>query len=653
MKLSIVTFVLLGVCLKAQIDTTITSGRILQDILEESSIDLEEDYLYDQLEELSDNPIELNKATIDQLLTIPFLDLNSAKLIIDYRKEYGKFYSTNELKLIDGLDNDMAEVLRLFTTVEKYEPEQGFTISDYSLELRSRFIKDLQSRRGFEEGDYLGNEFKSYQRLKFRSSSINASTLVEKDAGEKKFNDFTSYSVSLNNFHFINKLALGDYLIEFGQGLIYWGPYSFGKGAEAVRTVSRSARTIRDYTSTDENQFFRGGAVQLNFSKINFSFFYSDHSIDGNIDTAAGLITSLPVSGYHRTTNEIAKVDLVKEKAIGGIISFEIFDGLNIGAAYQNIKYDRALAKDGIYDPQGSQFTFYSFSYSWIVNNFRFSGETAYNQISAANIHNLEWILSNEFSLMTSIRSYPRNFFSIRGTGFGESSNTSNEFGVYNGIRWRSDFGVFNFYYDQFKFPTASFYSKFPSTGDEFLLDYQVRPFKKTLLNIRIKRENKEISDEINGNEITLNQSRTNFRINYDYYVTKNVRMRSRLEYVFFDQTKINNHEKGYLIFQDIRYDPLENLRFYGRIVLFDTESYNSRVYQFENDVRGILYNPALFGQGTRWYLIIEYDFLNYFKVSAKYSELYKPDEFLIGSGLNEISGNLDNRFTLQLDINF
>ena len=654
MKYPITILLLLSSFAFAQVDTTeITSGELLRDILEESSIDLEEDYLYDQLEELQDNPINLNTADVNTLLTIPFLDLKSAKLIIEYRKEFGQFYSANELTLIEELDRGLAEALPLFTTVEAYDDESFLDFSNFSFELRSRFIQDLQDRRGFTEGDYLGGKYKSYQRFKIRSVRFNAAALVEKDAGEKEFNDFTSFSASVNNYSFIDKITIGDYLVEFGQGLIYWGPYSFGKGAEAVRTISRSPRTIRDYTSTDENQFFRGGAAKLSFGQTSLTVHYSNHGIDGNIDTATGLITSLPVSGYHRTQNELDKTNNVTETSFGAISSTTLFDKLDIGFAFQNISYDREIEANDRFDPKGDSFNFYSTSYSFLHDNIRISGEFAYNTISVASIHSLEWILSKNLSFLTSVRNYPRNFYSIRGTGFGESSTTSNEFGIYNGIRWRGDFGIINFYYDQFKFPAESFFSDFSSAGDEFLVDYQVRPFSRTILNVRLKREKKEVTETIEDEDVILDQFKTNIRLNYDYYVTRNLRFRTRIEYVFFDQTVTELHETGYLLLHDFRYDPLDYLRFYGRVVLFDTDSYDSRVYQFENDVRGVLFNPALFGKGTRWYFILEYDFLNYFKISAKYSELYKPDEFTLSSGLNEIPDNLDNRLTLQLDIKF
>lgn len=637
----------------AQVDSSFTTDQIIQDILEESSIDLEEDYLYDLLEELENNPVNLNTADINTLLTIPFLDLNSAQAILDYRERFGKFFSQKELLVVEGLDQNVAKALQLFTTTQDIVTKPFIDLSGVSFELRSRFVQDLQDKQGFLDGSYLGSEYKSYQRAKLKIGNFNFAGLIEKDAGEEKINDFISASVSMNDYHFINKLTVGDYLIEFGQGLIYWGPYSFGKGSEAVRTISRSARYLKDYTSTDENQFYRGAAGNFQFDNFDLTVFYSNNKRDANIDSSTNEITSLPISGYHRTATEVEKIDLVKEQSFGGILSVDLFNSLTLGFAYQNFEYDYQLKKSDLFSPSGKSFNFFSTSYSFIYNKIRLSGEIAYNEISVASINSLEWVLTDKLSFVTSVRNYPRNFYSFRGTGFGESSNTSNEFGIYNGIRWRFDYGIINFYYDQFKFPYSSFYSDYPSSGDEFILDYQFRPVPKSLLNFRVKRENKELSQTIDDEDFTINQNRTNLRLNYDYYVLKNLRLRSRIEYVFFDQTINEVHETGYLLLQDFRYDLFQNLRFYGRLIIFDTESYDSRVYQFENDVRGILNNPALYGKGTRWYFMIEYDFLDFARISAKYSELYKPDELTLGSGDNEILGNLDNRITVQLDIKF
>ena len=112
-------------------------------------------------------------------------------------------------------------------------------------------------------------------------------------------------------------------------------------------------------------------------------------------------------------------------------------------------------------------------------------------------------------------------------------------------------------------------------------------------------------------------------------------------------------YEKGLLLFTDINFRPTSGIYFAGRIIFFRTDSYDSRVYEFENDLTGVISNPALFGEGMKWYFVLKYKSNFGATVSFKYSELYKPNDKTIGSGYNQINGPLDNKIGLQIDWNF
>jgi hypothetical protein len=116
---------------------------------------------------------------------------------------------------------------------------------------------------------------------------------------------------------------------------------------------------------------------------------------------------------------------------------------------------------------------------------------------------------------------------------------------------------------------------------------------------------------------------------------------------------QVNRNENGFLIFQDVRYRPVQLYQLYVRFTIFDTKNYDTRIYAFENDLTGILTNNALFGQGTRWYILFKLSPLNTLDISIKYAETFKPKEDVLSSGLNEIEGSLDNRISFQLDLNF
>ena len=88
-----------------------------------------------------------------------------------------------------------------------------------------------------------------------------------------------------------------------------------------------------------------------------------------------------------------------------------------------------------------------------------------------------------------------------------------------------------------------------------------------------------------------------------------------------------------------------------ARVIFFDTDSFDSRVYEFENDVRGVFANPALFGRGMRWYALVRLKIAAFLGVSAKYAETYRDDVKTMGSGADAIARNVMSRLNIQLDI--
>ncbi len=87
------------------------------------------------------------------------------------------------------------------------------------------------------------------------------------------------------------------------------------------------------------------------------------------------------------------------------------------------------------------------------------------------------------------------------------------------------------------------------------------------------------------------------------------------------------------------------------RLVLFKTDSYNSRIYEFENDLSGVMSTPPLYGDGMRWYLFARYKTAMGIDISLKYAETIMPNELSLGSGDTWINSNVDNRLSLQVDL--
>ena len=223
------------------------------------------------------------------------------------------------------------------------------------------------------------------------------------------------------------------------------------------------------------------------------------------------------------------------------------------------------------------------------------------------------------------IRNYPVGFNSLHGSRFGERSGArGGEFGIYNGFRWRTSIGTLNLYFDQFKYPYASYTNPLPSDGNEFMIRYTTKVLKNCEVGFKYRLGNKEKAFLVDGEEIMAKRHKQSFRLEYSYTVNSRLRLKTRFEYISVLVKDYFSREEGFLFYEDIRLIPLEGLLLYGRIIFFRTDSFNSAIYEYENDLAGILSSRSLYCEGARYYIAIRYRIYN--KIS-RLSEIFRNSE--------------------------
>jgi len=657
--LLLLTVVLIQQYLFAQTDTSkVDIQEIIDELFNEPSTETDNSDLYNKIEDLINHPMDLNKADITDLQQIPTIDFLTAKAIIDYRNKHGKFKYKDDILLIKSLTNAQKRKLYPFVTVKQKnkaiirEPEIEKIFYNSQIKLRSRIINDLQTRKGFIDGKFSGSKPKIYNRLLASYNNYNVGVLTEKDQGENSLTDFNSFFLQTEDNSYLTNLVVGDYTLEFGQGLALWSPYGFAKGPDAIYPVKKKNRNITPYRIANENNFFRGVAAAASFNSYKLSAFYSNNKFDANIDSVTSGILSAPIDGLHRTTTEIRKRKSAKEIFKGIRLDYISNKSINVGILYYNTQFSNSFASTSIFDLNGNNFNYYSIYYDLFFDKINIFGEVAYNGTAVASITNVQFAIKRNLIWVTSIRNYPRNFINIHGFSFGERSGAvTNEVGIYNGIRWRLPIGVLDAYYDQFKFPFATFSNPVSTQGDEFLINLRSKPSRKVKTVLRYKIENKEITEKINGTLQIVDRKRQNLRGEFIYQASSSLRLKSRLEITNYRIPALAKNEFGYLVFQEIKIKPINNLSIISRIIFFNSNSFNSSVYEYEYDLKGLLTNVGLSGHGTRWYIVSIYKLTNFLNISLKYAETYKPDEKQLSSGESLIYNNIDNRLSLQLDL--
>ena len=126
--------------------------------------------------------------------------------------------------------------------------------------------------------------------------------------------------------------------------------------------------------------------------------------------------------------------------------------------------------------------------------------------------------------------------------------------------------------------------------------------------------------------------------------------LRSRIELLWYNNNNNKtNAEKGFLTFLDFLYKPLLSpLAGVLRLQYFETDSYDSRIYAYENDVLYSYSIPAFYDKGYRYYLTVNYDLGKKISFWLRWAQTIYRDKATVGSGLDEIKGNKKSELKLQ-----
>ncbi len=610
--------------------------------------------LLDDLAWRKDHPFDLNTISKEELQSLPGITPFEADRFIEFRSGVRRFTAVRQLRVIQDVGEDLYDKLSPYVIVMN-ESREG------TLQLRSRTSRDLQPRRGTLDSTFIGSSFKSYNRVSIGAGDLQAGALFEKDGGERFSNSFVSGYAAINDIGPFSRVVAGDFNVDAGQGLVLWRGSAFGKGGDGVSAVKKSGTGAQPYRSTDEFNFFRGVAanasVDFEAGRLDVTAFFSRRLLDASADTIEG-VTSFYEEGLFRTTNELQKQRAVTEQLAGGRVQFTSVDGWSVGSTAYRSTFDKPIASDRIYEFTGSTQQVFGVDAAVSMGRVSAFGEVARSGDGAvAGIAGTILNIGRKSNVALVYRDYGPAFNNFHASGFGEHSDTKNERGFYFGLdiqalRWLK----FSGYVDQFRFPWRTFSNPLPATGHEILAQAEADVAPKVDLALRFTHKSTEGTEsEIDpfGRDTRpiIDRSQQKYRMTVSYKATPRVTVKGRLEFTGVNYDVLGRKERGYLLFQDFRYSASKAFSIEGRLIFFHTDSYDSRLYEYENDLRGVFSNPALYGIGRRWYMMVRCNVANILTLSAKYSETQKEGVTSMGSGVTEILGDVDNRLALQVDV--
>ena len=660
--------------------------EVIAEQFEEEDVDFTT--LFDDLSRYYDTPLNLNTATEEALTSLFLLTDRQVLELLEYRKKYKRILTLYELPHIFGFDRATVDLILPFVTVDGGAGQETMPLGKRFKYGRSqlflRYQRVLEEMEGYSDIEdsvlaqnpnkrYLGSPDKLYLRYRFQySNTLSIGITGEKDPGEQFFSgdqkagfDFYSGHLFLRDIGPVRKVVVGDFQAQFGQGLAVWSGLAFGKSV-IVRNMKKNGVGIKPYTSVDENIFMRGAATTLGLGKVEVTAFGSYKSIDGNmgtVDTASSFeeafVTSFQETGYHRTPGELEDKHAVNQLVGGGHVAYRT-ERANIGVSGVYTQYDTPLDRDerpyNQFDFEGDQNYNASIDYNAFAGPFNLFGESAISQSGGmAHLHGMMTELDSRVRFIGLFRHYDRDYHGLMANGFGEGGNTINETGWIMGVEAKLHKYVdVHGYADFYKSRWLGFGRNSPTNGQDYVGQVNVRPGRNSLIYLRYKWEGKASNNDLEqaGVEFPVVEPKQQARLHFDQRLGA-IKLRSRVEWTRFEPND-GDVENGYMVYQDVVWKFTKfPMNIAVRYAIFQTDSYDTRIYAYENDVLYAFSIPAYYYRGTRAYLTLKYSPTRKIDIWLRWGQFFYNDRDVISSGLNQINGNTKTEVKAQVRLKF
>jgi len=627
----------------AQPDTDLNKQNIIEQRIEvivstlDETVELDYTNLFEDLSYYYEHPINLNRASAEDLRDLYLLTDIQINALQKHIATFGALRSIYELQSIRGFDINTIRIIQPFVTVQAAGLLEDFSwkniLKEGSSDLFLRYRRTLQEQKGYlpdevsgEAADFLGSPDYLYSRYRFTyRKNISAGFTLEKDAGESLNNgpDFYSAHLFIRNNNRIKAIALGDFQAQFGQGLTFWNGLGFGK-SPFVMNVKKNAQGLRPYSSVNESLYLRGAGTTIALGKFEITALASIKKMDGNVvsieDTTITddniIVSSLLNSGFHRTANELADKHTIDERIYAGNIKYSTRT-FSAGLTAARLEYSSDLQPRAqlyqLYRFSGRENTNIGFDYQKVFRNFNFFGEisrSANGGVAALNgmIASIHPRISVSAVHRHFSKDYQVQYFNV----FAESTTPQNERGLFVGMEANIAKGwTLTAYSDQIVYPWLRFNVQAPSRNSDYLFQLNYKPDKKQdfYIRYRVRNGSEDAGEEGELVDYPVPERQQNFRVNATYQPHPNVQMRSRLEWNVYEKEN-EGRASGFMCYQDVIWKKMgSKISLNVRYALFNTPSYDTRIYAYESDVLYAFSIPGYYGQGQRMYGLVLLDF--------------------------------------------
>ena len=598
-------------------------------IIERFSQNFQEDNVDGEnvIQELLLEAIDLNSALPAELYSLPFLTSSQIDSFISIRKRFTYFENLDHaLRALRVSGDTLAFCRQVFRLSMPKEPISWNAAGRWRIGRPEKIDEKWQ-----------GMPYRLYNRIGGQVGEFNFGTLTEQDPGEKRLDDYRSMFVSWRHQHhegFFHAI-LGAYQVEWGHGLAFWGPYGNSISTDVHAAARRRGRGIRNNSSVNENSALRGLALQHAWDKIKAIVFVSSQQHDATLRDETVAI-GYRTSGYHRTENETAQRDNLRENVFGGGIKFSPNSLAEIGVLFYQSQFDKAWhirnQVSDFFDFIGKQNHVLSFIANVKMSSVDVGLELARSEAGGKAFSLVLSQQGNFLGWTGSYHHYDVHFHSPHGRSINEFAKTPQGNSGYSvGIAFKPLSSLHGeIYYRRTQDLWGTQRQPFPPNAQTFGAKLEAKIASRSRLNIRYRRNQKDelaqTSGEIQQQSILPVESHT-MRLELKHRAGKYLVLSPRWDLAFKQEELITNFPNlqrmnqqtatGSALSFGFTWTPTRRWLIHLRHVFFDSPL---AIYQYERDLPGVFTIRALRESGTRRYIYLRFKLLQKMTLSYKFA---------------------------------
>lgn len=603
----------------------------IENIIEETYAGEEADdieSLYEELKYFLQHPLNINFADNDELKKLVILNDFQIQNLHAYIKQYGPLQSADEMQYIYGFSPEIIHALKPFIYFSDKDHHRKLHFAslikdaDHELVLRESLRKKQTSITPDDYGFH--KNIKSLLKYRMVAGDVfSAGLTAENDYGEQFFAphipygyDFYSGYLRAEKIGKLRILNVGDYQLSFGQGLVCWSGLAISKNTESNDFIQRQQFVSR-YSGVDENRFFRGVAATIKHKNIFLTTFYSDkkHDATTSYDSTGSIAThiyTLTYSGNHVSEHEIRNKNSTNITTKGANICYRN-QHIETGISYVNNMLSLPLMPEpkmyNLYYFRGTQHNNTGLYYRTYFKSLSMAGEAAISSLQGKAIINILVLRPDKKAHISILhRKYNPSYYAFYGRAFGENYINRNEEGILFATEIRPIYSLqCNTYYDIFSFPWLKYSISAPSRGRDYAtrISWYISENNEgyVLMKHKVKKENFSYGET--KIPLLVDVSTMRLRGHTENRIHPQLLLRNRIEWVCYEK---KGKENGFLAYQDIMYSlPTYHITFTLRYAMYNTYSYDSRIYAYEPDVYIDGYIPYFYYSGSRCILMCRY----------------------------------------------